>query len=100
MRPIHIVRLDKMRPAVILTRHAVRDLRQLLTVAPVTTTVRGLLTEVPVGPSNGIDHESVVNCDTIQTIEVSRVGRQIGQLHDDQEEALAEAIRVAFDLAY
>jgi len=60
--------------------------------------VRGLSTEVPVGPRNGIDHDSVVQCDNIITIKADRLGRTIGYLFPDQEPTLTEAIIRAFDL--
>lgn len=98
MRAIHLVNLDKARPAVLLTREVVLPFRSRLTVAPITSTVRGLTVEVPVGPSNGIDHNSVVNCDDVTTVPASAIGTLLGYLRDDQEEALAEAIATAFDL--
>ena len=98
MRPIHVARLDKSRPVLILTRELVRAQMNTVTVAPITTTVRGLSTEVPVGPANGIGHESVVSCDNITTIPASALGAQVGVLLDHQESALSDAIRAAFDL--
>jgi mRNA interferase MazF len=98
MRPIHIAQLDKARPALILTREIVRPHLTNVTVAPITTTVRGLATEVSVGAVNGLKQPSVVSCDNIQTIPVSDLGRQIGYLFASQEPALADAIGNAFDL--
>lgn len=98
MRPIHIAHLDKSRPVLVLTRQTVRPHLSRVTVAPITTTVRGLSTEVPVGPGNGLDHDSVVSCDNIVTVPVDALGRQLGYLLTDQEPALSEAIRTAFDL--
>lgn len=98
MRPIHVVRLDKARPAVVLTREAVRLRRRWVSVAPIKSKVSGLATEVDVGVRNGLDHESAVDCDSIQTVLVDDVGRQLGFLLDDQEEDLARAISTAFDL--
>jgi len=69
-----------------------------VTVAPITSTIRGLSTEVPVGSANGLDHESVVSCDNIVTVPTSALGRQIGYLLPAQEADLAHAIRAAFDL--
>ena len=71
---------------------------QKLTVAAITSTVKGLGVEVPVGPANGLDRASVVSMDTIQTVEREAIGRQIGWLLDEQEPALARAIAFAFDL--
>jgi mRNA interferase MazF len=99
MRAIHAARLDKVRPVLILTRELVRPHLSRVTVAPITSTIRGLSTEVPVGSANGLDHESVVSCDNIVTVLASALGPQIGYLLPAQEAELADAIRAAFDLA-
>jgi mRNA interferase MazF len=98
MRPIHVARLDKARPVLILTRELVRPHLTTVTVAPITTTVRGLSTEVAVDAANGLEGPSVVSCDNVTTIPKSTLGEQIGVLLDRQEQALADAIRAAFDL--
>lgn len=98
MRPIHLVALDKMRPAVILTREVTRPHLSHVTVVPITSRVRGLSTEVPVGRANGLDHDSVVNCDGITSLLATALGQQIGFLLDSQEDALTAAIHAAFDL--
>ncbi len=98
MRPIHAARLDKTRPVLILTREVVRRHLTRVTVATITSTIRGLSTEVPVGPANGLDGASVVSCDNIVTVPVSALGRQLGFLMAEQEAALTEAVRSAFDL--
>ncbi|HWX87590.1 MAG TPA: type II toxin-antitoxin system PemK/MazF family toxin [Solirubrobacteraceae bacterium] len=90
--------MDKARPVLILTRELVRPHLGTVTVAPITTTVRGLSTEVPVGASNGLAEPSVVSCDNVTTIPAGALGAQIGGLLDAQEPALGEAIRAAFDL--
>jgi mRNA interferase MazF len=98
MRPIHIARLDKSRPVLILTRELVRPYLTTVTVAPITTTMRGLSTEVPVNTTNGLTGPSVVSCDNITTIPTDALGEQIGVLLDRQEPALSNAIQAAFDL--
>ena len=98
MRPIHLATLDKTRPVLVLTRELVRPHLTRVTVAPITSTVRGLSTEVPVGPDNGLDHPSVVRCDDVVTVPVAALGRQIGRLHPDQEVLLTAALHAAFDL--
>ncbi len=97
MRPIHIAQLDKARPVLVLTREVVRPHLTRVTVAPITTTIRGLSTEVPVGQVNGLDHDSVVSCDNILTVPTSALGRHVGHLFPAQEVGLADAIRAAFD---
>ena len=98
MRPIHVARLDKPRPVVVLTRELVRPRLTNVTVAPITSTIRGLSTEVLVDRRNGLDHPSAISCDNIQTIPKIQLGRLIGYLLPDQEPQLAEAITLAFDL--
>ncbi len=98
MRPIHLAHLDKERPVLILTRELVRPHLARVTVAPITTTVRGLSTEVRVGVANGLEQESVVSCDNVLTVPASTLGRRIGHLLPAQELELAESIRAAFEL--
>ena len=99
MRPIHLAHVGgKVRPVLILTREEVRPRLTNVTVAPITSRIRGLATEVPAGPRNGLDQDSVVSCDNIVTIKAAELGRFIGVLHDDQELLLTEAIHAAFDL--
>ncbi len=98
MRPIHTAHLDKVRPVLVLTRELVRPHLSRVTVAPITSTIRGLSTEISVGPANGLDRECVVSCDNIVTIPTTALRRQIGYLFPTQEAALAQAIQAAFDL--
>jgi mRNA interferase MazF len=98
MRGIQLAQLDKTRPVLVLTAERFRPYRHWVTVAPITSTVRGLSSEVPVGRDNGLDHESVVDCGSITTIRTDRLGRVLGYLLPHQEHALLEAIRDAFDL--
>lgn len=98
MRAIASVQLDKRRPALVLTRRSKLPLLSWVTVAPITSTVRGITTEVAVGPRNGLDHDSVVSCDSVTTVRAEAVGRTIGVFFDDQEPELARAISDAFEL--
>ncbi len=98
MRAIHLAKLDKTRPVLVLTRDEVRPYLTRVTVAPITSTVRGLSTEVPVGPRNGLQHDSVVSCDNIVTVPTEALGRLLGYLQADAEPELTAAIRSAFAL--
>jgi mRNA interferase MazF len=98
MRPIHLAQLDETRPVLVLTRELVRPHLSRVTVAPITSTIRGLSTEVSVGPDNGLDHPSVISCDNVVTMPRSALGRQIGRLRPEQEVALTAALHAAFDL--
>jgi mRNA interferase MazF len=99
MRPIVLVELDKVRPAVLLTREIVVPHLVHVSVAPITSWIRGIGSEVRVGPANGIDHAAVISCDNITTVPRDRIIRQIGSLLQDQERELAYAISHAYDLA-
>lgn len=98
MHPIWLARLDKTRPVLILTREEVRAVRQLVTVAPITSMIRGLSSELVVGSHNGLDHDSAVNLDSIVTIPRSALVRPLGALLPGQEQALTRAFHLAFDL--
>lgn len=98
MREICLVRLDKARPALVLTREAARAEMTKVTVAPITTTIKGLSSEVLVGPDNGLDQDCVVALDNVITVPVNLLGRTVGYLRADQEAQLARAMVLAYDL--
>jgi mRNA interferase MazF len=59
----------KRRPVLVLTRSEVLDVRALVTVAEITTSMRGLAAEVPLDHDQlGLDRESAVNCDGLHTV--------------------------------
>lgn len=98
MREICLVRLDKSRPALVLTREAARGAMTKVTVAPVTTTVKGLSSELLVGPENGLDHPCAVALDNVVTVPTRLLGRTVGYLTAGQESELARAVVLAYDL--
>lgn len=69
-----------------------------VTVAPITSTMKGLSSEVPVGRGNGLDHDSAIALDNVVTIPSQLLGRTIGFLTEAQEAQLARAIVLAYDL--
>lgn len=98
MREICLAKLDKTRPVLVLTREVARSAMTKVTVAPITSTVKGLSSEVELGERNGLDHRSAASLDNAVTIPSSLLGRTIGFLQPDQERALAIAVIMAFDL--
>lgn len=98
MREICLIRVDKTRPALILTRKAARGAMTKVTVAPITSTIKGLSSEVLVGPENGLDHECAVSLDNVLTLPVHALGRTVGYLSGEQEAQLARAVVLAYDL--
>jgi mRNA interferase MazF len=69
-----------------------------VTVAAVTGTIRGLPTEVPVGPEHGLAREGVVNCDNLFTIPKTALGARRGLLDPESVERLGTALRIALEL--
>jgi mRNA interferase MazF len=85
----------KLRPVVVVTRDEVLDVRANVTVAEITTTVRGLTVEVPIDPDCGIEQASVVNCDGLHTVSQRRLTKRLGSVDDDALEGICEAVTVA-----
>jgi mRNA interferase MazF len=69
-----------------------------VTVAPVTTTIKSLSSEVRVGPENGLDQDCVISLDNVLTVPVNTLGRTVGYLRAEQEAQLARAVVLAYDL--
>lgn len=98
VREICLARLDKTRPVVVLTREAARTAMTKVTVAPITSTIKGLSSEVLVGPDNGLEQTSVISLDNVVTIPANLLGRTVGFLNSEQATLLARAIVLAYDL--
>lgn len=86
---------DKRRPVVVLTRPSVLPLLHTAMVAPVTSNIRGLPSEVPVGVGEGLKHDSVVNLDWVQTVEQRRLKQYVGSLDDRKMAQVCRALAVA-----
>ncbi len=86
---------DKRRPVVVLTRQSVLPLLRTAMVAPVTSKVRGLPSEVPVGIAEGLKRDSVVNLDWVQTVEQRRLRHYLGSLDEDTMAQVCRALAVA-----
>lgn len=86
------------RPVLILTRDAVCDVRNQLTVALITTRIRNLTVEVGLGPEDGMPRPCVVNLDTIATIPKRIFGERITQLREDKMTAVETAARIALGM--
>ena len=86
------------RPAVILTRDRAVPLLANVVLAGVTGTVRGLLTEVPLGKEHGLARECVINCDHLFTLPKSALGPRRGELDPESSARLREALMIALGL--
>ena len=94
-----LAELDKRRPVVVLTRDPLGSHLQSVIVGPVTSTVRGLSTEVAVGPEDGARISSVVNLDNLQLLDRRRLVRRVGRLGPDTLRRICEAAAAAIGCA-
>ena len=86
----------KPRPVVILTRTAVIDVRKLVTVAEITTSIRGLAAEVTFDhAAAGLDHPSAINCDGLHTISQASLTRFVGCVDEDTMSKVCRAVGYA-----
>lgn len=76
---------DKRRPVLVVTRSDAVPVLTRLVVAPVTRTIRGIPTEVPLGPDQGLVVECVASFDNVQPINRSFLTERIGRLASSVE---------------
>jgi len=91
-------RLDKSRPVVILTRDSIIPHIGEVTVAPVTSTIRDIPSEVVLDHKDGVAKECAVNCDHIQTIAKGRIGALLTRLSIDRMREIRVALTFALAL--
>lgn len=88
----------KRRPVVILTRSGVLPHLNNVTVAPLTTNIRNIPSEVRMTPADGLAQESVISLDNIQTIAKPQLLTRLVRLSDQKLDQVFVAIRRAFDM--
>ena len=86
------------RPVLLLSRNEAYQIREFVTVAPVTTRLRGIPTEVSLGPREGLRRLRVINLDTIMTIRKSLLTDRITALSRAKVEEVNQAIKFALAL--
>lgn len=86
------------RPVVLLSRNEAYAVRELVTVAPVTTRIRGIPVEVLLGPDDGLAKRCVANLDTITTIPKAALARPVAILSAEKVAAVDTALRFALGL--
>ena len=89
---------DRRRPVVILTRDSIIASLGEVTVAPVTTHIRDIPSEVVLSPGDGMPRECAVNCDHVQTVPQARLGATITRLSEEKMSGVSAALRFALDL--
>jgi len=90
---------DKNRPVLILSRDPVIEYLGEVTIAPVTTTIRDIPSEVLLTKADGLPRECVVNCDHLQTVSKGKIGPLIATLSISRMAEVAEAVSFALALA-
>jgi mRNA interferase MazF len=91
-------RPDKKRPVLILTRDSVLNYLGEVTVAPVTSTIRDIPSEVYLSTKDGMPRDCAVNCDHLQTVSKKKIGSLIVSLSPGRMTEVGRAIRFALDV--
>ena len=86
------------RPVVLLSRNEAYHVRELVTIAPVSSRIRSIPTEVPLGPEDGLPKACVANLDTITTIPKRVLSERIVALSLPKRHAVDRALRFALGL--
>ena len=89
---------DKKRPVLILTRDFIMEYLGEVTVAPVTSTIRDIPSEVCLGKEDGMPKDCAINCDHIQTVTKGKIGSLITTLTAEKLDQVRQAILFALDL--
>jgi mRNA interferase MazF len=95
VRWYRFVHPDKQRPVLILTRDSALEFLGEATVAPITTTIRDIPSEVVLTPVDGMSRECAVNLDHVQTVAVGRIGRLITTLAPEKMSQVRSALLFA-----
>lgn len=85
-------------PAVLISRQESIAMRSDVTVALITSSVRGLPAEVPVNSEDGLDHPSVINCDQLWTLPKRAIVKWVASLRFEKVRRLDKALAIALGL--
>jgi len=86
------------RPVVLVSREDAYAVRDLITIAPITTGIRAIPVEVPLGITQGLSKACVANFDSITTVPKSCLSERISPLSPNKIAEMDEAIRFALGL--
>jgi mRNA interferase MazF len=88
------------RPVLLLSRDEAYSVRELVIVAPVTTRIRSIPSEVPLGTEDGLPKACVVNLDTILTVAKASLSDRITTLKAGKIKAVESALHFTLGLIY
>jgi len=83
---------QKRRPVLVVSRDEVIPFLNNVVVAPITSTIRNIPSCIPVGPDEGIDHDSVATFDNLAAVPKSMLTRRLGNLGTDGRRRICEAL--------
>jgi len=86
---------DEERPILVLTRSSAIPYLSRATVAPITSTIRGVPSEVALGPEDGMKRACVVNLHNVITVDQRNIGRRIAQLSPRRMREVCAALAFA-----
>ncbi len=89
---------DKKRPVLILTRDSILEYLGEVTIAPISSTVRDIPSEVFLSRHEGMKADCAINLDHIQTVSKGKIGSLITTLPEETLEQVRRAILFALDL--
>jgi mRNA interferase MazF len=89
---------DKKRPVVILTRDSALDFLGEVTVAPITSTIRDIPSEVVLTTGDGMSRDCAVNLDHLQTVPKGKIGSLVTTLSREKLHRVGEALSFALEL--
>jgi mRNA interferase MazF len=89
---------DKRRPVLILTRNSVIEYLNEVTIAPITSTIRDIPSEVRLDMNDGVPDECAVNLDHIQTVPKDRIGKLLTSLSHKKLAEVRKAVQFSLDL--
>ena len=89
---------DKKRPVLILTRDSVLEYLGEVTIAPITSTVRNIASEVFLTKADGMPRDCAVNCDHLQTVSRGKIGALITSLPPAKMADVGRAVRFALEI--
>ena len=86
---------DKRQPVVVLTRDSILEYLGEVTIAPITSTVREIPSEVPLTPKDGLPRDCAINLDHLQTVPRSRIGPIIATLSAERMQEIRAVLLFA-----
>ena len=95
IRTVKFPRPDKSRPVLVLTRSSAIDYLSTVTVAPITSTRRGVPSEVQLGIEDGMKQGCSVNLHNVVTVAQNRLGKRLASLNDRRMDEVCAALAFA-----